>query len=80
MKNFRITMTDNCPWSNCFSSSQASLCHYTLKFVSTEFELTFADLRYSFEGNRPSQTKYFVFSLLYKLVRFYPQSGISSVL
>ena len=47
-------MTDFRPWSNCFSPSQASLCHYTLKFVSTEFELTFADLRYFLEDYRPS--------------------------
>ena len=36
--------------------SQAPLCFYTLRLVSNQPEGTFARLRYSFGGDRPSQT------------------------
>ena len=36
--------------------SQAGLCHYTLRRVSIPPEPTFGRLRYSFGGDRPSQT------------------------
>ena len=42
--------------STCLSRSQAPLCHYTLRLVSNQAEGTFARLRYSFGGDRPSQT------------------------
>ena len=40
----------------CMSRSKASLCSYTLNAVSNRAEPTFALLRYSFGGDRPSQT------------------------
>ena len=42
--------------SNCHSRSQASLCLYTRAPVSNRGEETFAHLRYSLGGDRPSQT------------------------
>ena len=42
--------------STCKSRSQAPLCLYTLEMVSNHFEGTFGRLRYSFGGDRPSQT------------------------
>lgn len=50
--------------STCLSYSQASFSHCTQKFISTEFELTFVELRYYFEASRPSKTTYFALSLL----------------
>ena len=38
------------------SRSQAPLCHYTRRLVSNQAEGTFARLRYSLGGDRPSQT------------------------
>ena len=49
-------MTDFRLCSTCESRSQASLCHYTLKLISDQSELTIARLRYSLGGDRPSQT------------------------
>src|SRR3989338_10233937 len=42
--------------STCKSRSQAPLCIYTLRPISIRSEGTFARLRYSFGGDRPSQT------------------------
>ena len=42
--------------STCRSRSQAPLCHYTRRLVSNQAEGTFARLRYSLGGDRPSQT------------------------
>ena len=55
-QNHRITMTDFRLCSTCQSRSQAGLCHYTLQPISNRFEPTFARLRYSLGGDRPSQT------------------------
>ena len=54
MENFRITIADFHPWLKRISSNQANFRDYTLKFVSTEFEFAFADLRYLLEDYRPS--------------------------
>ena len=54
--NHRITMTDFRLCSNCHSRSQAGLCHCTQRPISDRPEPTFARLRYSLGGDRPSQT------------------------
>ena len=48
--------------STCRSRSQASLCVYTLCAISVRAELTFERLRYSFGGDRPSQTAHLTLS------------------
>ena len=52
----RITRTDFRLCSKCLSRSQANLYPYALLAVSIRHELTFARLRYSLGGDRPSQT------------------------
>ena len=52
----RITKPDFRPCSTCPSRSQAPFCLYTLRVVSVHAEGTFGRLRYSFGGDRPSQT------------------------
>ena len=42
--------------STCMSRSQAPFCLYTLRAISVRAEGTFGRLRYSFGGDRPSQT------------------------
>ena len=54
--NHRVTMTDFRLCSTCRSHSQAGLCHCTQQLVSDQPEPTFARLRYSLGGDRPSQT------------------------
>ena len=54
--NHRITMTDFRLCSTCQSRSQAGLCHCTRRPISDRPEPTFARLRYSLGGDRPSQT------------------------
>lgn len=49
MADFRLCLT-------CPSHSQADLYHYALKLISNQLESTFAHLRYSLGGDRPSQT------------------------
>ena len=49
MADFRLCLT-------CPSHSQAGLCHYALQLISDQLEPTFAHLRYSLGGDRPSQT------------------------
>ena len=49
--------------STCRSRSQAPLCLYTRHLVSNQIEGTFARLRYSFGGDRPSQTTHQTVSL-----------------
>ena len=56
MRNHRITMADFRLCSNRRSRSQAGLCHYTQQLISDQLEPTFARLRYSLGGDRPSQT------------------------
>jgi hypothetical protein len=60
--NHRITMTDFRLCSTCQSHSQASLCHCTRRAISDRSELTFARLRYSLGGDRPSQTAHHALS------------------
>ena len=48
--------------STCRSRSQASLCVYTQCAISDRAELTFERLRYSFGGDRPSQTAHLTVS------------------
>ena len=49
MTDFRLCWT-------CLSRSQAGLCHCTQQLISDQLEPTFARLRYSLGGDRPSQT------------------------
>jgi hypothetical protein len=53
-----ITKPDFRLCSACLPRSQAGLCLYTLWLVSIQPEPTFGRLRYSFGGDRPSQTAY----------------------
>ena len=55
-RDHRITMTDFRLCSNRHSRSQAGLCHCTQQLISDQLEPTFARLRYSLGGDRPSQT------------------------
>ena len=55
-RDHRITMTDFRLCSTCQSRSQAGLCHCTQQLISDQLEPTFARLRYSLGGDRPSQT------------------------
>ena len=52
----RITKPDFRLCSNCHSRSQAPFCLCTLRMISIHSEGTFGRLRYSFGGDRPSQT------------------------
>ena len=52
----RITKPDFRLCSTCGSRSQAPLYLYTLRLISNQSEGTFGRLRYSFGGDRPSQT------------------------
>ena len=54
----RITKPDFRLCSTCLSRSQAPFCLCTLRSVSVRPEGTFGRLRYSFGGDRPSQTAY----------------------
>ena len=54
--NHRITIAWFPTCLTCRSCSQALLCDYTLRQVSDLAERTFARLRYSLGGDRPSQT------------------------
>ena len=55
-RDHRITKTDFRLCSTCQSRSQAGLCLCTLRLISKQPEPTFARLRYSLGGDRPSQT------------------------
>ena len=55
-RDHRITMTDFRLCSTRQSRSQAGLCHCTHHLISNQIEPTIARLRYSFGGDRPSQT------------------------
>ena len=54
----RITMADFRLCSTCQSCSQAGFCHCTQRPISDRSEPTFARLRYTLGGDRPSQTAY----------------------
>ena len=56
IRDHRITKTNFRSCSTCMSHSQAPLCLCTQRPVSNRPEGTFARLRYSFGGDRPSQT------------------------
>ncbi len=56
IQNRRITKACFRTCSTCQSRSQAPLCLYTLRAITDRAEGTFARLRYSFGGDRPSQT------------------------
>ena len=60
--NHRITMTYFRICSNRHSRSQAGFCHCTLRTISDRPEPTFARLRYSLGGDRPSQTTHHTWS------------------
>ncbi len=62
MRNHRITKTCFRTCSRCLSRSQAPLCLYTRRLVSIQPEGTLARLRYSFGGDRPSQTTHHAMS------------------
>jgi hypothetical protein len=55
-RDHRITMADFRLCSARRPRSQAGFCHCTLQAMSDRFEPTFARLRYSLGGDRPSQT------------------------
>ena len=55
-RDHRITMTDFRLCSARQPHSQAGLCHCTQRPISDRPEPTFARLRYSLGGDRPSQT------------------------
>ena len=57
-----ITNSDFRLCSTCRSRSQASFCVYTHCAISVRAELTFERLRYSFGGDRPSQTAHLTLS------------------
>ena len=48
--------------STCGSRSQAPFCLYTLRMISNHSEGTFGRLRYSWGGDRPSQTAHLTLS------------------
>ena len=56
IRNHRITKTVFRPCSTCLSHSQAPFCLCTQCAISDRAEGTFALLRYSLGGDRPSQT------------------------
>ena len=62
-RDHRITMTYFRICSNRRSRSQAGLCHCTQRLISDQSEPTFARLRYSLGGDRPSQTTHHAGSL-----------------
>ena len=62
MRNHRITKTCFRTCSRCLSRSQAPLCLCTRRLVSTQPEGTFARLRYTLGGDRPSQTTHHAMS------------------
>ena len=55
-RDHRITMAVFRLCSTCQSRSQAGFCHCTQRAMSDRSEPTFARLRYSLGGDRPSQT------------------------
>ena len=76
----RITKPDFRLCSICQSRSQAPFCLCALRMVSIHSEGTFGRLRYSFGGDRPSQTVHLTLSILWfhrAMLEFQePKSGI----
>ena len=62
IRNRRITKSCFRTCSTCQSRSQAPLCLCTLRLISIQPEGTFERLRYSFGGDRPSQTAHLTMS------------------
>ena len=62
IQNHRITKTYFRTCSTCQSRSQAPFCFYTHSAISDHAEGTFALLRYSLGGDRPSQTTHHTLS------------------
>ena len=60
----RITKPDFRPCSTCLSRSQTPFCLCTLRLISNQAEGIFGRLRYSFGGDRPSQTARLTLSCL----------------
>ena len=52
----QITKTYFRTCSSCWTHSQAGFCLYTFTLISDQRKPTFARLRYSLGGDRPSQT------------------------
>ncbi len=61
-RDHRITIADFRLCSTCQSRSRAGLCYCTRRPISDRSEPTFARLRYSLGGDRPSQTAYHALS------------------
>src|SRR5208337_4946719 len=61
-QDHRITKADFRLCSTCGSRSQAGLCLCTRQLISDQLEPTFARLRYSLGGDRPSQTTHHTLS------------------
>ena len=81
IQNHRITKTYFRTCSTCPSRSQAPFCFYTHSMISDHAEGTFALLRYSLGGDRPSQTTHHTLSpIWFHRLRLEPQvsqGGIS---
>ena len=56
IRDYRITKTDFRPCSTYVSRSQAHFYLYARCLITNQAECTFALLRYSLGGDRPSQT------------------------
>ena len=81
IQNHRITKTNFRSCSTCSSRSQAPLSFCTHSMISDHAEGTFALLRYSLGGDRPSQTTHHALSPLWlhriRLESQLSQGGIS---
>ena len=79
--NHRITKPHFRACSSCRTRSQAHLCFCTLQTIADRLEWTFGPLRYSLEGNRPSQTAHLALSPAWfhrsRLESSHQQAGIS---
>ena len=80
-RDHRITRAHFRDCLTCMSRSKAGLCSYTRNVVSNHAEPTFALLRYSLGGDRPSQTAQLTWSLAQihgsRLGQHNKQGGIS---
>ncbi len=77
IQNHRITKTNFRSCSTCVSHSQAPLCFCTQNMISDHAEGTFALLRYSLGGDRPSQTTHHTLSFIWitDKLRLFSTSG-----